>query len=134
MWGGGNGTNYATRNSDGSSDTYAFKGDNGKYAAPVTSVIAPYEFQNMQEPDSKIRAAQQRLSQLGEKNGFKDEELSLIGEPIMGVIRKVQDAKKHLLVDARSNDTFDPEDPVLFKGGGKHFLSSWLKDILENRR
>ncbi len=134
IWGGGLGTNYATKNPDGTSDSYALHGDNGKYAQPVNSVIKPWDLQTIIEPDGKIRAVQQKLASIGKQNEFKDEDLHFMGEPIIGTIHKVQEAERHMLVDSETHDTFDPEDPVLFKAGGRHFLRAWLKDIQGARK
>ena len=120
--GGGIGTNFATRNPDGSSESYKLHGNNGQYKEATLHTIQRWDLQQIIEPDSQIRSIQMRLTQKGLKRRMSETELSLAGEPIMAEVRRLKKQRKKMMVDGPESRDIVME--------GRATLKDWLETLL----
>ncbi|MDG6904599.1 MAG: TFIIB-type zinc ribbon-containing protein [Nitrososphaerota archaeon] len=116
VYGGNLGTNIATRqrNADGSSsESYALRGDNGKYK-PVTYAIQPWHLLSAVEPDTKLRTLKEQLATDSLRRGVRELELSSGSAPIIAEAKRIRADEEHFLVDSKSKETLSTRDECVF--------------------
>lgn len=123
------------RNADGSSnDSFAQKGDGGKFANPVTYVIQTWELVRHSEPNAMIRTMQERIVFEAKKVGLDESETSNAARPIIGEVRRMVNADEGLLADRNSRENFDIRDKVLSpsESARTRALKKWMDSIKDD--
>ena len=125
------GTNVADRNPDGSSDSYALRGDNGKYN-PVMVAVQRWFLQNIIEPEAEMRFARENLTDIGQRNGFNEAKLHFLGKPLVSEITIMIDAKNRRRIDSYTKGDSEPKIARIYTH--KKATARFLKDMLSRRR